>query len=284
MINSIFYKGDILVYYAVFGFLIIPFSNWSNKAILSLAGFFLFQPIQMLKAISMLINNSSPIVSSGAEPYLAESMLIPKAQTFLDMAILNLTSGKIGVLLWSFETGRLFQIPALFLLGIYLGRRGRLVNNYVNRKLWSRVLLASLALSIPLIALKTQLPALINDTTRIVPVKALVTSWSNISFMFVLLSSFILLFQHAGAVLGKLSILGKMSLTNYVMQSIIGTFVYYNYGLGLHDVAGATMSLIVGLALFGLQACFCSWWLKSHRQGPLESLVRKAVSNLSPAS
>ena len=32
------------------------------------------------------------------------------------------------------------------------------------------------------------------------------------------------------------------------------------------------LSLVIGVAVFVLQAAFCRWWLRGHRQGPLESL------------
>ena len=49
---------------------------------------------------------------------------------------------------------------------------------------------------------------------------------------------------------------GKMSLTDYVTQSLIGSFLYFGYGLELHLVCGTTYSLLIGI--FSL--C-CRWHL-----------------------
>jgi uncharacterized protein len=66
-----------------------------------------------------------------------------------------------------------------------------------------------------------------------------------------------------------------MSLTNYVMQSIVGSFIYYGFGLGLYKYTGATISLLIGITLFLLQITFCRWWMKSHTHGPLEGIWHK---------
>lgn len=59
-----------------------------------------------------------------------------------------------------------------------------------------------------------------------------------------------------------------MSLTNYLSQSIIGSFIYFGYGLSLYSELGVAASFGVGIVLFILQLGFCHWWLKNHKQGP----------------
>ena len=68
---------------------------------------------------------------------------------------------------------------------------------------------------------------------------------------------------------------GRMSLTNYITQSIAGAIIYFPFGLYLAPYCGYTLSLLVGFVLFLLQVQFCKWWLKGHKQGPLESLWHK---------
>ncbi len=68
---------------------------------------------------------------------------------------------------------------------------------------------------------------------------------------------------------------GKMSLTNYISQSIMGAIIYFPFGLYLAPYCGYTVSLLIGFILFLLQVSFCKWWLKGHKQGPLESLWHK---------
>jgi len=65
---------------------------------------------------------------------------------------------------------------------------------------------------------------------------------------------------------------GKMSLTNYIMQSILGSFIFYGYGLSLSKQCGITLSFIIGITMLVLQYYFCIWWLKHHKKGPIEQL------------
>ena len=68
---------------------------------------------------------------------------------------------------------------------------------------------------------------------------------------------------------------GRMSLTNYIFQSIIGCFIYYGYGLGLWHSSGATCSLLIGIGIFLFQRAYSRYWLSRFRQGPLEYLWKR---------
>jgi uncharacterized protein len=66
-----------------------------------------------------------------------------------------------------------------------------------------------------------------------------------------------------------------MSLTNYIAQSILGSFIYYGYGLGLYKYTGASFSILIGSTVIVIQIIFSHWWLKHYGQGPLERLWHK---------
>jgi uncharacterized protein len=95
--------------------------------------------------------------------------------------------------------------------------------------------------------------------------------------MVILVASFVLLFHRelANKVLSKLIPFGKMGLSNYVLQSIVGSTLYYKYGFGLYQYTGATVCLIIGVVLFVLNVVFCNWWLQQHDKGPLEYIWHK---------
>ena len=68
--------------------------------------------------------------------------------------------------------------------------------------------------------------------------------------------------------------MGKLSLTNYLMQSVIMTHVFYEYGLGYYQEISFTASLLLGILVFATQ-CACSfWYLKYVKRGPVEYLLR----------
>lgn len=68
---------------------------------------------------------------------------------------------------------------------------------------------------------------------------------------------------------------GRMSMSNYVSQSIIGSFIYYNWGLGLHDRLGITASFLVGIVIFLAQLSFCRIWMKRFSHGPMEGTWKR---------
>jgi uncharacterized protein len=132
----------------------------------------------------------------------------------------------------------------------------------------------AILLFIPLFFLGKQLPELVSYKALLSPLDAIVSSWSNFCFMIVLVSTIVVL--NDKGILRNLFLffapLGKMSLTNYMMQSIIGSCLYYGFGFGLYQYTGATVCLLIGLALAIFQQWFCRWWLRSHDKGVLEGL------------
>ncbi len=67
---------------------------------------------------------------------------------------------------------------------------------------------------------------------------------------------------------------GKLSLTNYLMQSVIFTFIFYGYGLGLFGSVGPTIGIIMGLAVYALQIWFSAYYLRHFKRGPVETILR----------
>ena len=64
---------------------------------------------------------------------------------------------------------------------------------------------------------------------------------------------------------------GRMPLTNYLMQTLICTALFYGWGFGLWGRVGPAAGLALALAVFFVVQVPCSlWWLRRHEQGPLE--------------
>jgi uncharacterized protein len=99
------------------------------------------------------------------------------------------------------------------------------------------------------------------------------------AFMMVLVSGFVLLYQNRSfhKILNVFSPMGRMSLSNYIMQSIMGSLIYYGIGLGMYKYTGATFSFLIAILLALIQGFFSSWWLKHHTRGPLETIWHKAT-------
>jgi len=160
------------------------------------------------------------------------------------------------------------------MFGMLAGRKSLFDSTVKNKKFWRNTLLIAAIAFIPLFMLNGALGKLIESVAIRRPLSTIISSWSNMAFMLVLVSGFTLLFQtrFLGKVLNVFSYPGRMSLSNYMIQSIVGAFIYYGFGLGLYKYTGATYCFLIGILLATLQTWFSYWWMSRHRQGPLETV------------
>lgn len=279
LFNTVFYEGDILMLYAVLGVVLILVCKWNDKAVFVTALILMLQPLEWMKYFYMLLHPEFVPMPNLSDRYFGMMGEYLKSNSFMDYAIGNLSIGRWASVFWSWENGRFFQAPALFMLGMLLGRKKLFIASVESNLFWKKALQYAVFLFIPLFAFKTFLPEIMERKALLTSLSVIVNSWSNLAFMIVLVATFILLYQKDSVrkFLSKLIPFGKMSLTNYILQSIVGCFIYYRYGLGLVEHAGATYSLLIGIVLFILQLYFCKWWLSKHRQGPLEYIWHKAT-------
>jgi uncharacterized protein len=276
-INTAFYQGDILTLYAFLGLTLIPVCNLSNKTVFIIATILLLQPMECLKYCYILFNPTFVPKPNLSESYYAAIAQYMNNGSFWDYIKGNVTLGKAASLLWSWENGRFFQAPALFMYGLLLGRKQLFAYNESSTLFWKKGLKIAILLFIPLFAVLRYLPDFVNNRYLCARLQVIVSSWSNFAFMVILVASFVLLFHReiANKVLSKLIPFGKMGLTNYVLQSIVGSTLYYKYGFGLYQYTGATVCLIIGVLLFVMNVVFCNWWLQQHDKGPLEYIWHK---------
>jgi uncharacterized protein len=277
--NSAFYQGDILSFYAFFGLALLIVCKWSNKAVLIIGILLMLQPFEWVKLINILNDPNYLSSENSSHYYFVKTEEYLAGNSFWETVKGNLRIGKLAVIHWTWENGRFFQAPALFIFGMLMGRNRLFIYSEANKKFWNKALVASVIFFIPLYFLNEFLPVLIMNEALIVTLSLILSSLSNFAFMGVLVSSFLLLYQKISVqrILFKLAPFGRMSLTNYLAQSILGSFIYYGYGLGLYKYTGATYCMLIGLGLFAIQLTFCHWWLKNHKQGPFEYLWSRAT-------
>lgn len=72
---------------------------------------------------------------------------------------------------------------------------------------------------------------------------------------------------------------GKTSMSNYLLQSILLTLIFYSYGLGLYGQISVLTGTIFVILIFGLQIFLSYYWLKNHPYGPIEWLWRSVTYN-----
>ena len=278
-INAAFFPGEILVLYAILGFVLVPVRHWKNKLLFILAVFLMLQPVEWLKVIYACINpeaNPNQMIFSLGDVY-------PQlgGHSWLEMVKANLVIGQLASLNWAWCYGRVFQTASLFMLGMLLGRLGLFSASTPealekSRMFWQRLLCVSLPLVLFMYFFKEFIFGQVEGKFMLTTLRTILNSWYNLFFMFCIVSVFLLTYwANKGKVQRILAPYGQMSLTDYVTQSIIGSFLYFGYGLELHLVCGTTQSLLVGIIFLVIQIAFAHWWFRHFKRGPLETLWHK---------
>ena len=261
IVNVAFYDGDILMLYACYGLLLIPISYLSSKAVWCIIGLLALQPVELFCMLTGFeIDHTrfyevSSIINSAHEH-----------GTFLENALTNLRYGFEVNFRFNIFSGRLTQLLCLFILGMQLGRQRMFYNEGQNLQIWHKTLMVSTAIVIVLGfidfgELAGWLKPIYNLIILLMIVSAVVSAWYA--------------FENVRKVLHHLCIFGRMSLTNYLLQSIIGCAIFCGYGLACYYKLGITYAVLVGIAMVIAQYSFARYWFKNHQRGPLEGLWRK---------
>lgn len=277
-INAMFFTGEILVMYAMLGVLLILVARLSTKTVFFIALFCLLQPYEWGKLIYALLNPDFQQGSGLAGYYFSKAAAVQANGNFIETLWMNLTDGQMASLTWAAEHGRLFQTAALFMFGMLMGRKRLFVHNKENEKRWRYALVTGILCFFPLSGLLSLIPDFVNNEAILSSLKIIISSLVNLSFM-VFLMSLIYMAYYATTkgykLLTRLAPYGRMSLTNYITQSMVGSFIFYNWGLALYKELSITMSFLLGVLLFILQCLFAHWWMRRHNNGPFEYVWKK---------
>lgn len=264
LLHAIFiWSGDILVTYSLIGFILLNFRKVSDAVVLrwvvALTGF----SVLLFWLLSGQTNTDTGFVERVAQVYAEGSYL----------EAVGLRVNELGISLFSLVVF-IPQILSLFLLGMLCGRRRLLEQPVTHQRFWQRTFLFCSLVSIPLIILDAMSrfrPEL--DLSLLESVDLVITSPL---LGFVYLSGLILLLNYRvwQRFLYPLAAVGRMALTNYLMQSVVMTLVFYGYGLGQYGRLHLGWGVGLALALFTLQIIASNWWLRSFHYGLVEWLWR----------
>ena len=272
-LNAAFFPGgDVLLLFSIMGLVLFVVRKWSDKAVLAAAVFFTLQPMEWYHYVMSLFDSSYQLPDYGVGPMYDAVAEATKSGNFWNFIWCNVTLGQKASLMWAVGAGRILQTAGLFLIGFYIGRKQLFVVDRLKLGFWMKTLIISAICFAPLHSLKN----LVMEGSPMVQqtVGTVFDMWQKLAFTFVLVSSFVLLYQNKSFQkrVSNLRFYGRMSLTNYVSQSIIGAIIYFPFALYLAPYCGYFVSLLIGFVVFFAQVMFCKWWFKGHKQGPLESL------------
>ncbi len=167
---------------------------------------------------------------------------------------------------------------AMFLLGMAAGREQLFARMDALRKWLPRVLRLGLlgGAGALLYALASELApggAMIIFATALSVVTAPFLTAAYAAGMLVLFES-----RHGARVMAALAPMGKLALSNYLLQSLAMALLFTGYGLRLCDRLPPIAVLALVPAIYLAQMALSAWWLKRHSYGPAEWLLR-AITN-----
>ncbi|MEM7780256.1 MAG: DUF418 domain-containing protein [Pseudomonadota bacterium] len=88
-------------------------------------------------------------------------------------------------------------------------------------------------------------------------------------------------FGPGGAVSERLAKIGRLSLTNYLMTSLVLAAIFASWGMGLFGQVSRAEAFTLGFVPTILMALWSPWWLARLGQGPAERLWRWTSARLS---
>ncbi|WP_458106412.1 DUF418 domain-containing protein [Bacillus sp. PK5-004] len=265
--------GDILAYYAVAGFLLLFFYKRTAKTI----GYWLITlfVIQLLTPFFTMLLSTISSGSSGKPDFADFELTSHNSLTYL-ASISDRWTDMVTMASGSFST--VYSMFFMFLLGVYFVKMEFFKNMEAKKAIWNRIwVIFAIAFLI------TQGSTII---TAVNPFEN--TLWMNIASaleqnggltgsMFYM-STLAMLFLHVPQLRGALMVftkVGRMSLTCYLLHSIIGTMLFLKYGAGLADHLQPAGTFIIGIGVYVFLVLFSTLWLKRFKYGPMEFIWRQ---------
>lgn len=275
------WSGDILMLYALMGMVLPLFRNVSNRKMLSWAAFFLLLPVAVDTLTQIFgVSLSAPAVEAQwhyCRKYgITEENFgywLRDADSYVQVFQFLIQGALVRV--QEFVDGnRYFKVLGLFLIGYYIGRQKIYADLSVHRHLLRRVSVIGFSVGLPLSVVYAW--SAVGGHPLGNAAHSLLYAVSVYPLGFAYMSSLCLLYLRSSrsSVWRALAAPGRMALTNYFCQSIVGMFLFYGIGFGLGAGVGLSLTEIIALGVFVLQMLLSRLWLHYCQFGPLEWIWR----------
>jgi Predicted membrane protein len=181
-----------------------------------------------------------------------------------------LPSKVIGFIAWGF-----WRTAGLMLVGMALYNSGFLTLSY-SRRLYKRVVLFTVPVGIAL----TSAGVVYIEMNAWAAESALYWRAFNYWGSMLLGTGYITLIipycssEARTRVQRVLASVGRTALSNYILQSLIATWIFYGYGLGLYGSVNRVEQLGIVLVIWAVQIVVSVLWLRRFQYGPLEWVWR----------
>ncbi|QQP79443.1 DUF418 domain-containing protein [Bacillus sp. TK-2] len=267
--GALIWSGDILFSYGLIGIFLLMFINRKPKTLLIWATI-------LLALLTLMTYSTEPNTNvTDFSPYIEKEHKIHETGSYMDHVNFRLTEnpfeyigidGFFGLTFITLFT--LIFLSPLFLIGMYVGKKGWLfeIDKHISavKKIW--LLTGIFSFTIKISALFVKHPILLMLQDGLTPV----------TMTFFYGSTIILLFHYKKAtrLLTYMANIGKMSVSNYLAQSIIATTIFYAYGFGLYGKIGYFFGILLTIGIYTIQLFVSTYWLQKYRMGPVEYVWR----------
>lgn len=279
VLNMLFlFWGDILILYALLGFVLIGFRNASDRMVLQLGLALCLVPSLVKGAVLLALGDMTPQMSPAPAMNTDALMggdLFAYMQTNAAGYFGRYVSDPAGMVIY------VLHVLGMFLLGLWCVRKGMVEDISAHRPFLWKVFLTGLIPGLGLSALYFLSYTMGESLSG--PFKALVyASYIGVPILAVAYASgLMLVFSGTGSVAkvlrGVFAPAGRMALTGYLGASACAGFILYGWGLGTLQSWSMLTSHGLGLAIFAGLAAFSAVWLRIFRFGPAEWLWRSAT-------
>ena len=287
------WAGDVLISYALVGFALLLLFRatparrlpvWAISITVALMALLLALGL-MMQSMAATPEGQSMLAAQSAE--MADT-LAAERRVYGHGSYLEATEQRAGDILMMLSALPVFGLLVLvmFLLGAWLVRGGMMADIAAHARLFRRLRVLGFAVGLPLMLLSaTLLPSM--DPTRL----DLRSAWwqsvilvASILMSLGYMATIVLAMQRPAwrERLAWLAPAGRMALTNYLLQSLVCTTIFYGYGFGLFEQLPRAWQPLFVLVLFVAQVMFSRAWLARFRYGPMEWLWRWLTYGVRP--
>lgn len=284
--------SDILVLYALCGYVLILFKGLSDRGLLVAAFLVLCIPgiyswyLQAndggyTTAVYQQLNESwtqrgLPHASNENESFQMRDVVeVIQSESWRTVLSFNFIGPLLRGYIYTLDA-RFFNVLGVFILGLWAGRQLMFHKLHENRPLLARIGVAGLIIGLPLnILFSINNPIGLNDSLFLL-VKDALEPFAYVSLTAGYVAVFMLIYHTwlRDGLTALFNSVGKTALTNYILQSVIGIVIFYGVGLGLGEYLGSAYLTLSVFLVFGFQILISNLWLKRYRYGPLEWLWR----------
>ena len=276
---TFFWHGDILFAYGLFSLLLIPFLFRSDRTLIIWGRviYGLFATLLLLFAAFSLLGNRV-VPEELVEEEIRSSEL---DRALLEGGFIDAISPRIELWIFGLIFGILLQggfIYVAFLMGLRAGRM-RFLSRTAEEVGAVRMMKIGIGLGLPV----QLIAAWILVQNEQSPATSIAIYAASLALTFVTapllsygyLGFFLWAIERAPKFVSWLTPAGRMSLTVYLLQSVVATFIFGPWGLGLFQELQIPWVVLVAFLIWFSLIVLARLWLLRFDQGPMERLVQK---------